>query len=161
MSLVLILAFIVVPLLELFVLLQVADVIGLPLTLLVLLAVSVAGAALVRREGTRAWRRFQEALHAGRMPTQEVVDGALLLLAGALLLTPGFVTDTVGLLLLAPPTRALVSRALRGRVRLLRGTTGRRRAAPRRQADSDDALEAEVVHVERTAQKRPPTLGGR
>jgi UPF0716 protein FxsA len=79
-------------------------------TLVLLLVVSVAGVWLAKREGLAAWRRFQLALAEGRVPTVEVADGAMILLAGALLLTPGFLTDVVGVLLLLPPTRALARR---------------------------------------------------
>jgi UPF0716 protein FxsA len=103
-------AFILVPLAELAVLIAVGDWIGLVPTLVLLLVVSVAGAWLAKREGLAAWRRFQLALAEGRMPTVEVADGAMILLAGALLLTPGFLSDVVGILLLLPPTRALARR---------------------------------------------------
>src|SRR4029453_4433516 len=83
-------AFIVVPVAEPAVVIAVGDVIGLWPTLLLLLVVSVAGAWLAKREGLAAWRRFQLALAEARVPTVEVADGAMILLAGALLLTPGF-----------------------------------------------------------------------
>src|SRR5829696_10164623 len=97
-------AFILVPLAELAVLIAVGDWIGLAPTLVLLLVVSLAGAWLTKREGLAAWRRFQLALAEGRVPTVEVADGAMILLAGALLLTPGFLSDVVGILLLLPPT---------------------------------------------------------
>jgi UPF0716 protein FxsA len=103
-------AFILVPLAELAVLIAVGDVIGLLPTLVLLLVVSVAGAWLAKREGLAAWRRFNLAMAHGRIPTVEVADGAMILLAGALLLTPGFLTDVAGILLLLPPTRALARR---------------------------------------------------
>src|SRR4029453_13810914 len=89
-------AFILVPLAELAVLIAVGDWIGLVPTLVLLLVVSVAGAWLAKREGLAAWRRLQLALTEGRMPTVEVADGAMILLAGALLLTPGFLSDVIG-----------------------------------------------------------------
>jgi UPF0716 protein FxsA len=101
---------ILIPLAELAVLIAVGDVIGLGPTLILLLVVSVAGAWLAKQQGVAAWRRFQLALAEGRMPTVEVADGAMILLAGALLLTPGFLTDVAGVLLLLPPTRALARR---------------------------------------------------
>jgi UPF0716 protein FxsA len=107
---ILVIAFIVVPLAELAVIIAVGDLIGLLPTLLLLLVVSAAGAWLSKREGLAAWRRFQLALAEGRVPTVEVADGAMILLAGALLLTPGFLTDVVGILLLLPPTRATARR---------------------------------------------------
>ena len=109
---ILVIAFILVPLAELAVLIAVGDWIGLVPTLILLLVVSVAGAWLAKREGMAAWRRLQLALAQGRMPTVEVTDGALILLAGALLLTPGFLSDVLGILLLLPPTRAVARRML-------------------------------------------------
>jgi UPF0716 protein FxsA len=107
---ILVLAFIAVPLAELAVIIAVGNVIGLLPTLLLLLGISIAGGWLAKREGLAAWRRFQLALAEGRMPTQEAADGAMVLLAGALLLTPGFLTDVAGVLLLLPPTRAWMRR---------------------------------------------------
>jgi UPF0716 protein FxsA len=111
------LAFVVMPLIELAVVIQVGQRIGVGTTVLALLLISIAGAVLVKREGLRAWTRFRDALAEARLPAQEVTDGALVLFAGALLLTPGFVTDAIGFLLLLPPSRAVVNRALRGKVR--------------------------------------------
>ncbi len=96
----------VVPVVELYVLIQVGQVIGLVPTLLMLVGISIAGTVLLKREGMATWARLQAALGSGRMPTDEVTDGALILLGGALLLTPGFVTDIFGLMLLVPLTRA-------------------------------------------------------
>jgi UPF0716 protein FxsA len=119
-------AFIVVPLAELAVILAVGDVLGFVPTLVLLLVVSMAGAWLAKREGLAAWRRFQLAMGQGRIPTVEVADGAMVLLAGALLLTPGFLTDVVGILLLLPPTRAMARRlAPRLAARRLRRRRGR------------------------------------
>ncbi len=122
----LLLALIVVPLVELYVVVQVGQGLGVLPTLALLLVVSLLGAALLRREGARTWRAFRGATAAGRVPAGEVVEGAVVLFAGALLLTPGFVTDAVGLLLLLPPVRVLVRRSLTayaGR-RLLGGVGG-------------------------------------
>ena len=125
-------AFILVPLAELAVIIAVGDFLGLLPTLALLLVVSVVGAWLAKREGLAAWRRFQLALSDGRVPTVEVADGAMILLAGALLLTPGFLSDVVGILLLLPPTRAMARRLAprlaarrlrrRGRVVVVDGT---------------------------------------
>ncbi len=110
-------AFLAMPLLELWVILQVGDVIGGWWTVALLLADSIAGAFIVRREGRRAWTAFRDALSAGRWPADEVAQGALVLVGGALLLTPGFVTDAIGLAFVLPPTRALLARVIRSRVR--------------------------------------------
>ena len=114
---------IVVPVAELYVILQVAHLIGLVPTLVVLLAVSFLGAWLLKREGTAAWRRVREATERGEMPATQVADGALVLLGGALLMTPGFITDAFGLLLLVPGVRV----ALRGGIRRLLWRWGRNR----------------------------------
>lgn len=95
----------VVPIVELYVLIQVGQAIGAGWTILLLIGVSILGTILLKREGGVAWRRLQEAIAAGRMPTNEVTDGALIVVGGALLITPGFVTDVVGLLFLFPMTR--------------------------------------------------------
>ena len=108
MPAVLVALLVVVPLVELYVLIQVGQVIGALPTIALLVVVSLLGAALLRREGPRTWRAFQAATQSGRVPAREVADGALVMLAGALLLTPGFVSDVTGLALLLPPVRALV-----------------------------------------------------
>ena len=99
---------IVVPVAELYVIVQVGQEIGFLLTLVLLIGISVAGAWLLKREGTATWGRLQQTLARGEMPTNEVTDGALILLGGALLLTPGFLTDIVGMVFLIPPSRAVV-----------------------------------------------------
>lgn len=111
------LLFLVVPLVELWVIIQVAGGIGGAETLVVLVGVSLAGAWLVRVQGLGVLRRVQRALGERRLPAAELVDGVLILGAGALMLTPGFITDGVGLLLLIPPTRAVVRTMLIGRFR--------------------------------------------
>ena len=112
---VLLLAFLVVPLVELYVFFQVADAIGYLPTVAWIIGVSVVGAWVVKREGMSALRRANERVARGEVPTNELVNGVLILFGGALLLTPGFFTDVLGLVLVLPPTRAL-----------LRGTVKRR-----------------------------------
>lgn len=108
----LVLLFIAVPLVELYVIIQVGQEIGALWTIAILVADSVLGSVLMRSQGRAVWRRFNAALAAGRPPAREVIDGALVIFGGALLLTPGFMTDLLGLVLLLPPTRAVVRRAL-------------------------------------------------
>jgi UPF0716 protein FxsA len=108
MPLFLVLLFIVVPIVELYVIIQVGDAIGVLPTIALLIADSVLGSMLMRHQGRTAWRRFNAALSEGRIPHREVLDGALVIFGGALLLTPGFVTDILGIVLLLPPTRVLV-----------------------------------------------------
>src|SRR5918992_5221491 len=108
--------FIAVPLIELYVILEVGDAIGVVWTILILAADSVLGSLLLRSQGRAVWRRFNEELATGRMPHREVVDGVLVIFGGALLITPGFVTDIVGLVLLIPPTRVVVRRLVMRRL---------------------------------------------
>lgn len=124
--------FIVVPFVELYFILQVSGAIGAPYTVVILIGASVAGSLLLRSEGRAAWRRFNEAMREGRMPHTEVLDGILIVFGGAFLITPGFLTDVIGLLLLVPPARAVARRLLvraLGR-RLLVGVAGARRTRP-------------------------------
>jgi len=118
----LVLVFIVGPIAELYVIIQVADVIGGWQTVALLLFESILGAWLMKREGRGAIRKIQARLQAHQLPSKEVVDGALILFAGALMLTPGFLTDVLGFLLLIPPTRAVVRVALMKRLRGRLGT---------------------------------------
>src|SRR5919112_88345 len=108
MLLPLVLLFIVVPIAELAVIIQVGQEIGVLWTVAILVADSILGSLLMRSQGRAAWRRFNDATRAGRVPAREVLDGALVIFGGALLLTPGFITDILGLVLLIPPTRAVV-----------------------------------------------------
>ena len=133
----LIVLFIVVPLLELYLILQAAELLGggaqgALLTVLLLALDSLIGALLLRSQGRAVWRRFNENLAAGAMPHREVVDGVLVIFGGAFLITPGFMTDVVGIVFLVPPTRALVRRVLMRRLstRIEFGVARRRRPRP-------------------------------
>jgi UPF0716 protein FxsA len=143
MLLPLVLLFIVVPIAELAVVIQVGQQIGVAWTVAILVVDSILGSLLMRAQGRTAWRRFNEAIAAGKVPAREVLDGSLVIFGGLLLLTPGFITDVLGLLLLIPPTRAVV------RAILARRLTHRMVAsmsAPRRQGD--DVVEGTAVDVE-------------
>jgi UPF0716 protein FxsA len=113
MPLLLVILFIAVPILELYVIIQVGQLIGVVPTLILLLADALLGSWLLKHEGRGAWRRFNEALAARRFPGKEVADGVLIVIGGTLLLTPGFITDVFGLVLLLPPTRAVARRVLK------------------------------------------------
>src|SRR3954447_14631944 len=106
MAALLFVVFVVVPIAELYVIVQVGQAIGVLPTIALLLIDSLLGAWLLRREGAKGWQAFQRALNERRLPAREVADGALVLLGGALLLTPGFLSDILGLLCIRPPTRA-------------------------------------------------------
>jgi UPF0716 protein FxsA len=149
-------ALVIVPIVEIWVLLQVGQVLGVLPTVVLLVTLSLLGAFLLRREGARTWRAFRTALGSGRLPANEVADGALVIFGGALLLTPGFATDAFGLLCVLPPSRAVLRRLLTRQVarRLsvsavlggVRGPSSRRRSA-------DGVVDGEVV--------RPPDDPGR
>jgi UPF0716 protein FxsA len=160
----LVLAFIIVPLAELFIVLQVGAAIGGWWTAALLVLDSLLGAYLLRVEGRRAWREFRTALEEGRWPGDEVAQGALVIVGGTLLLTPGFLTDAVGFLFLLSPTRRLVSARLRKRVARTAtapGTAGPhdaprgaqasgRRSTRVRGADGEEVvLDVEVVEIRR------------
>ena len=108
-------AFILIPLLELFLLLKLADATGAGTTILLVIGTGVLGSVLARREGTIAWFRFQQALSEGRMPSREIQDGLMIVFAAALLLTPGLMTDAVGFGLLLPWGRELMRRTVLAR----------------------------------------------
>lgn len=142
----LLLLFTSVPLVELALLLWIGGRIGVLPTVALILATGVAGASLARLQGLATWRRFQRALAEGRLPGAELLEGLLILVAGALLLTPGVLTDAVGFLLLVPPARRRIVRLaqvrLRGRVTV--GAARRPGGAP----PPRDAVEGDVIDAE-------------
>jgi UPF0716 protein FxsA len=125
--------FVVVPIVEIYVIIQVGQAIGALWTIVLLIADSILGTLLMKSQGRAAWRRFQEALAEGRMPAREVLDGVLVIFGGAFLVTPGFCSDVVGALLLLPPTRAVLRRLLirRFTFRLLADAPSPRMRRPR------------------------------
>jgi UPF0716 protein FxsA len=135
------LAFLVVPIVEIYVLIQVGQVIGAWWTVLLLVVDSIFGSWLLKREGVRAWRALQTALSEGRMPARELADAALIVFGGTLMITPGFVTDAVGLVAILPFTRPFARRLLTAVVarRLVVVRDARRPGPP------DDVVRGEVV----------------
>jgi UPF0716 protein FxsA len=139
--LLLVVIFILVPIAELYVIIKVGEAIGQVPTVVLLLADAILGSMLLRQQGRAAWVRFNRALAENRLPHKEVFDGVLIIFGGALLITPGFLTDILGLILLIPPTRTLVraiaSRTVRRRLAMGGGATmwtfGRRQGPPRRE----------------------------
>jgi UPF0716 protein FxsA len=130
--------FVLVPLAELYVIFQVGDAIGIVPTLAILVADSLLGSWLLKSQGRAVWRRFNETLGEGRVPHREIVDGVLVIFGGAFLITPGFITDVVGVLLLLPPTRALFRRQLQKRLELRAvSSVGRTRRRPSAGYDYD------------------------
>jgi UPF0716 protein FxsA len=140
--------FIVVPIVELWVIIEIGSLIGVWPTIALLIADALLGSLLLRHQGRGAWRRFNEALAEHRFPGREVADGLLIAVGGTLLLTPGFVTDIFGAILLIPPTRAIVRALMRGYVTrrfVIVGVPGRatgpRPEAPHRSYDYESTAE--------------------
>jgi len=100
--------FFLVPLIEIYILIQVGNVIGAGWTIFSVVFTAVLGAFLIRKQGFSTFQRLQQRLNAGEIPAREIVDGFCLLIAGALLMTPGFFTDSMGFALLVPPVRTLI-----------------------------------------------------
>jgi UPF0716 protein FxsA len=109
--------FLLVPIVEIYVMLQVSGAIGVPETILLLIVISVVGAWLAKMAGLGVLNRLQRTVRAGKVPSAELVDGALVLLAGALMITPGFISDCLAIVLLLPPSRAVVRSAVLRRIR--------------------------------------------
>lgn len=124
----LVLLFIVLPIAEIYVIIQVGELIGVWPTVALLVLDAVGGSMLLKHQGRGAWRRFNGALAQRRFPGREAVDGVLIVIGGTLLVAPGFITDVFGLFFLIPPTRALARAALRrfaiGRIAVVGGTAG-------------------------------------
>jgi UPF0716 protein FxsA len=141
----LVLLFIVVPIAELAVIIQVGQVIGVWWTIGLLIADSILGSILMRAQGRAAWQRFNEAVRDGRVPAREVLDGALVIFGGALLLTPGFITDILGIMLLIPPARAVMRHILARRLahRMVVSVSG-----PRVRGRQDSDVEGTAVDVD-------------
>jgi UPF0716 protein FxsA len=145
----LIVIFVAVPLAELYVIVEVVGpAIGAPLTILLLAVDSLAGAWLMRSQGRQVWARFNETLRAGAIPHREIVDGVLVIFGGAFLITPGFITDILGFILLIPLTRAGVRRLLQRSLERRAIFTVSRGAADRARRPRDH-------DVEGTASERP------
>lgn len=135
--LVLFVVFLAVPIVEIYVIIQVGELIGGWPTVALLLAESLLGAWIVRREGRRAWRTLKETFARGVLPDRQLADAGLVLAGGVLLLTPGFVTDAAGFLFVLPFTRPLMRRLLAAC--LARRVAAGRRRVTRRHAEGGGA----------------------
>ncbi len=140
--------FILVPLVELYLFLVLGSRIGLGPTLIIIVFTGILGAALTKSQGARALARFRQASAEGRLPHNEVLDGLLILIAGAVLLTPGFLTDTVGFLLLVPPVRALLGNYLKSRIKIVPGTDPPQETAPPPPPGNGQIIDVEVIKDE-------------
>jgi UPF0716 protein FxsA len=143
--------FILVPIAELAVIIQVGQAIGVWWTIAILIADSILGSLLMRSQGRIAWRRFNRTLQSGGVPAREVADGVLVIFGGALLLTPGFLSDIFGLLFLLPPTRAVIRRVFlrQAMKRITVSMTSFGTMPPRRGGRPDD-VEGTAVDIDST-----------
>jgi UPF0716 protein FxsA len=155
------------PILEIVVIVAVGQAIGGWQTCLLIVATSLLGAWLIRREGGRAWRALEQAVRSGRMPAREIADGVVVLVGGSLLVVPGFITDLLGLLLVLPFTRpiarsmlaAVISRRLLAQTERFTGPTVTGKPdrtgengweettphGPQRSTTSDEVVEGEII----------------
>ena len=108
----LLLLFTIVPLIELYLLIKIGGIIGVVPTIAIVIGTGVLGAWLARWQGLAVLRRISDEVAAGRLPTDALIDGLLILVAAAVLLTPGLLTDSLGFVLLVPPSRALVRKVV-------------------------------------------------
>ena len=145
MPAVLFVAFVVVPLVEIYFVIQVGQAIGPWWTIGLLVLDSMIGAWLIKREGRRAWQSLRAALNSYRPPARELADGALILIGGTLLLTPGFATDVVGFLLVLPFTRPVFRRALSAYVGSRLTVVAASRTGRPGPTAGDDVVQGEVV----------------
>ncbi len=154
----LLILFITIPLIELFIFLTLGDQIGLLPTIGIIVVTGFLGAYLTKRQGFKALAKYQEAVHAGRLPHKEVVDGLMILVAGAVLLTPGFLTDAIGFALLLPvvrdQVRVLFGKYLKGRVTVA-GQEMREASEPKKKEPDVITVEAEIIENSVPTQKVP------
>lgn len=162
MPIILILIFVGIPVLEIAVFIQAGSLFGLWPTLAAIVATAILGGALIRAQGLITIERARESLNRGQAPVQEVFTGICLLLAGALLLTPGFLTDSIGFLLLVPPLRRVLGTWLIDAL-IRRGTTrmwvnGEEIVTPERHGErpAHEAIDVEFTEVPPDEDKRPP-----
>lgn len=141
----LLLAFVAIPMIEIGLFIQVGGLIGLWPTLAIALLSALLGSWLVRMQGAAALADLRGSFQELRDPTLPIAHGAMILLAGALLITPGFFTDTMGLLLLVPAIRSAVLRYLSGRISVQRFEFG---VPPRREPHRPDVIDGEFVELD-------------
>jgi len=156
MALWILLAFIGVPLIEIGLFIQVGGFIGLWPTIAIVIATAMAGTALIRRQGLNTLKRAQQEMDAQRLPVRELFDGVCLLFAGAMLLTPGFLTDSIGFVLLVPPLRRLLGNYI---WRVLQKSKGVHfEMGGQRQAHDHGGpiVDAEAVEIKGDIEEKPP-----
>ena len=112
------LIFIIVPLIELMLLIEVGGIIGSAWTFIIIIATALIGTRLVKQQGFQTWGNIQQEMATGKLPAQSLFDGICILISGVLLITPGFITDTIGFLLVTPPFRAMMYQQLGSKIKV-------------------------------------------
>jgi UPF0716 protein FxsA len=148
----LLIAFIAVPLIEIGLFIQVGDTIGLWPTLFIVLLTAIVGTALVRSQGAQMLSALQGSFQAMKDPTEPLAHGAMILFAGALLLTPGFFTDAFGFLLLFPPFRQLITNMIRSRL-----TSANVKFSTRQTGSDDTVIDADYIDISEPQSSTDPT----
>jgi UPF0716 protein FxsA len=148
----LLIAFIAVPLIEIGLFIQVGDAIGLWPTLLIVLLTAIVGTALVRSQGTQVVHALQGSFQAMKDPTEPLAHGAMILFAGALLLTPGFFTDAFGFLLLFPPFRNLITKMIRSKLK-----SADMKFSPHETGPDNTVIDAEYTNISEHTPPSGPT----
>ena len=156
MALWFLLAFIGVPLVEIALFIQIGGLIGLWPTIAIVIATAVAGTALIRRQGLNTLQRAQQEMDAQRLPVRELFDGICLIFAGAMLLTPGFLTDTVGFALLVPPLRTLLGRYIWHALRKAKGVQFEMAGDQPFRDDGGPIVDADAVEIKGDLENKPP-----
>lgn len=158
MALWFLLAFIGVPLIEIALFIQVGGFIGLWPTIAIVITTALVGTALIRRQGLNTLQRAQQEMDAQRLPVRELFDGICLIFAGAMLLTPGFLTDTVGFVLLVPPLRALLGRYVWRALQNAKGVRFEMPGGPpfRDDGDGGPIVDADAIEIKGELEKKPP-----
>lgn len=156
MALWFLLAFIGVPLIEIALFIQVGGFIGLWPTIAIVIATAMAGTALIRRQGLNTLQRAQQEMDAQRLPVRELFDGVCLLFAGAMLLTPGFLTDAVGFVLLVPPLRRLLGNYAWRTLQNAKGVHFEMGGEQRFHGETGPIVDADAVEIKGELEKEPP-----
>ncbi|NKB49294.1 MAG: FxsA family protein [Alphaproteobacteria bacterium] len=155
MALWILLAFIGVPLIEIALFIQVGGLIGLWPTIAIVIATAMAGTALIRRQGLNTLQRAQQEMDAQRLPVRELFDGICLIFAGAMLLTPGFLTDAVGFTLLVPPLRALLGRYIWRALQNAKGVQFEMAGGRPYRDDDGPIVDADAVEIKGELDEKP------
>jgi UPF0716 protein FxsA len=151
----LLLLFIGIPVLELCIFMMLGNRIGIPTTLAIIVITAILGAYLTKSQGLKALRNYQTAVSSGKLPHEEVMDGLMILIAGAVLLTPGFLTDAIGFALLIPTVRDIVRAIVKTKMKEKIKVAGDAMGAPPSRTSTQDVITVDVEVVESSTTTEP------